>query len=326
MSSESQHPSEEPTTDSGPGAFKPQLKADELLVPTDDFSPLDEADELDEAEELDPAEEAARQGQPPLAEGEEAPHREDHSTLPKATMPVELPEQPAHPADSIDPEDAPLEEGAIENPAQEEPQAQEALPQGADHQVAAGAAKERPSGLSGWLKSLSLAEKLCCLLLVGGLLVFASTIFVPALFDYEKEQGPLTSGDFPIKGEHVGVLSAQTHWREAILDGEDADTVRSGTLLIPEIDLSLNGSGNIRLLFRDSHNQLVGDPVAHQVQDSQQFSASSTAGLNEIGEFEAIRTGEAEWWSVEFHEAPAGDVDPSDFSLLFSMKISPVQQ
>ena len=263
--------------------------------------------------------EVVPEGQPPLAEGEEAPRREDTSTLPKATMPVELAPKPVSPAEaaaqSTEPEGSASDEGTPAEGAQPAPQPE---PEPAP--------PSRPPGFMGWVGSLSLAEKLCCLLIVVGVLVFSLTVFVPALFDFPDEPELLDSDDFPIKGLHIEVSAADTYWRKPVLEGDQADTVRPGTLLIPVLETKLSGSGNVRILFRNNEGSVVGDPVALDLAGDQDFAAACTMGLKLSGDFAAQRTGNAELWSVDFLEAPSGASGAEDFKLLFQMKISPIQQ
>ncbi len=283
------------------------------LPPSDDPKP--DADPEKEQEDV------LQEGQPPLPEGEEAPHREDTSTLPKATMPVELPPAPASPGDPVAQAEGSAEAVAPEELAAEsiETPQQEQLPQ-----QPAPIADPKPAGFSGWLKSLSLGEKLCCLLIVIGILVFALTVFLPALFDSSETEEMASVGDFPIKGKHVEVQSANTHWRPPVLEGPNADTVRTGTHHVPEVSLKLSGNASVRILFRNSQGQLVGDPVTHEVSGSQEVTAISTHGLMHAGGFAALQTGQDEPWSVELLEAAAGTEDADGYASLFKMIVSPV--
>jgi len=96
--------------------------------------------------------------------------------------------------------------------------------------------------------------------------------------------------------------------------------VRMGVALLPVIEMRVRAeSGRIRLLFRDSDGELVGDPMSQSFQGEQTLSLTATTGLTDTGIFSAYRTGEIEPWSVEVHEA-----DGNDFKLIFKMNIAPI--
>lgn len=277
-----------------------------------DSSPSSEEPRLGSAEDSS-GENMPQEGQSPKPHGAEIHDLADTSSLPKATMPVSLTPNPTDPVDS---------------PEAHVPSSEEDVPTETPQNASEGArvASPKPAGFGGWVCSLSLIEKLCCLLIVAGVLLFVLTVFLPALLDFPKEVELQVSGDFPIKGKYLEVTSANTYWRKPMLEGEGADIVRDGTILIPVLDMKLSGSGRLRVLFRDGEGALVGDPVALSPNGSQDFAATSTVGLNQEGDFAEHRTGIVELWTVEFYEAPVGATKQEDFKSLFQMKILPIKK
>ena len=179
-------------------------------------------------------------------------------------------------------------------------------------------AAAKPRTLCSWLGPISTLEKFSCALILLGVFAFCALVFVPALLDFPEETQLMAEDDFPIKGQWVEVSSASTYWRRPVSEGQDADTVRAGTRLIPIVDLELSGKGRIRLIFRDSDGKAVGDPIVRDVGAKENWSAACTAGLIGSGDFAAYQMGELQAWCVELYET-AADED----SMLFKMNISP---
>ena len=264
-------------------------------------------------------EEVLQEGLPPMEEGEEAPHREDTSDLPKATVPIELPAAPAAPGQPAEqPEGDAAQEPASEAAASA--QAEQPAPAAEEKPKA----EEKPQGLGNWIRSLSMVEKLCCLFMVVGVIIFGLTVFAPALFDFPDEPEILVSKDFPLKGEHVEVTLADSYWREPVLEGPDADTVQADIAFVAVLEMKLKGSGGIRVLFRNADGEVVGDPVTHEVKGEGGFSAVCTSGLKDVGALAGYQSGQGGSWVAEFYEAASGASSADDYALLFKMNVSSV--
>ncbi len=128
--------------------------------------------------------------------------------------------------------------------------------------------------------------------------------------------------DFPIEGERVSVESADTYWRVPVTEGPEADTVRRGTRLMPEIEMKANGHGAVRVLFRDDERQFVGDAVTRQVDGSATLRIPATAGFEDTGMHAAYRTGGTKPWTAAVYEGESVSSPGSGFKLLFEMNIS----
>lgn len=130
------------------------------------------------------------------------------------------------------------------------------------------------------------------------------------------------TADFPIEGERMSVLAADTYWRVPVTEGADADTVRRGTQLMPEIRMTVKGQGALRVLFRDDERQFVGDAVTREVDGQGSLRIAATAGFEDVGMHAAYRTGGTEPWTVSVYEGESVSSPGSGFKLLFEMNIS----
>lgn len=170
--------------------------------------------------------------------------------------------------------------------------------------------------LMAWLRSLSLLEMICCLSILVGIGGFALVVFLPALMDFPKPAALATSGDFPLKGEHVEVLAAKAHWLKPT-----EELASSEMAALPVLQLKLSGKGLARVLFRDAEGRAIGDPVTIPVAGQKQLPAVGTTGLATPGDYAAYRVGEIDAWKVELLEAPSDAQDPAEFTRLFQMRI-----
>lgn len=167
------------------------------------------------------------------------------------------------------------------------------------------------------IESAGLAA-LLVLILIGGGVFYLNTISRLPTGIRRVE-----AGDFPIKGRNANVLSAVTFWRAPVTSGENADTVRRDALLIPVVELTFSGSPSaIRIFFRNSDGQLVGDAVSHFITGGAPVRFAATDGFNDPGMHAAYRTGQSKPWTFEVFEGPAEDSPAADFKKLFEMNIA----
>jgi hypothetical protein len=171
--------------------------------------------------------------------------------------------------------------------------------------------------------SLSKAERvglvvLSAVLLIGS--VFMVTFFLNRV---PTEAAAVKAKDFPIKGKFVTISSAVSYWRPPNLEGPNIDTFRRGTALLPVVDLVAGeGSGSVRVVFRNQDGESVGDVVSRSVKSGQSFQIAATAGFDDLGMHAAYRTGESKPWTIEVDEAPSENSDSHEFVTLFKMNIS----
>lgn len=167
------------------------------------------------------------------------------------------------------------------------------------------------------IESIGLVSLLVLMLIGGGIFYFNTISRLPT------EIRRAEAGDFPIKGIKTTVLSAVTFWRVPITSGGKVDTVRRDALLIPVVELAVSGGGSaIRIFFRNSDGQLVGDAVSHFIQGDIKSQFAATDGFNDLGMHAAYRTRQSKPWTIEVLEAPSEDSPAADYKKLFEMDIS----
>lgn len=159
---------------------------------------------------------------------------------------------------------------------------------------------------------------LVILLAIGGL----GTLVV-SIMGLPSESERVKATDFPIKGGRVTIASADSYWREPITDGSSPETVRRGTKLLPVIELKVSeGSGAIRVLFRNDERSVEGDAVTRTVRGPGTLVIPATAGFDELGMYAAYRAGGSKPWTIEVYEAASETAAGRDFKKLFEINIS----
>ncbi len=159
---------------------------------------------------------------------------------------------------------------------------------------------------------------LCAILLVGGGVVFFNSI-------HRLPSGAerLGAGDFPLKGRHVTIVSAETFWRAPVSEGKDADTFRRGTQLLPVVTLNASsGPAAVRVFFRDQDGLVMGDAVTRTIKPGTQLQIAATAGFEDLGMHAAYRTGQTKPWTIEVLEGPSETAANAEFRKLFEINIS----
>lgn len=166
--------------------------------------------------------------------------------------------------------------------------------------------------------SLSPVEKIGIAVLVALLLIGGIVLYYKGIHGLKGTTTRVVRTDFPLKGAHLAVASADTYWREPVAG---SDTVRRGTVLIPELVMKPeSGSATIRVFFRNSDGEIVGDAVTRSVNTGAEIRVAATTGFEEAGMHAAYRTGQSKPWTVEVHEAPYDN--SKEFQKLFVMDIS----
>lgn len=155
---------------------------------------------------------------------------------------------------------------------------------------------------------------LLAVLLLGGIAVFLGTINrLPTGVSL------LESNDFPVTGKHLTIAAAENYWRVP----KSSDAVRRDTRLIPVLKLkSTGGPAAIRVLFRNSEGDLVGDAVTRLIHEGKEIEVAATAGFDDVGMHAAYRAGQDKPWTIEVHEAPSENSSGADFKKLFQMNIT----
>ena len=158
------------------------------------------------------------------------------------------------------------------------------------------------------LERIGLWSLLGVLLIGGGILYFSTIHRLPT------ETLRVKVGDFPVKGRHITILSADTFWRAPIMEGKNVETFRRGTQLLPVVTLAASGGpAAVRLFFRNEDGLVMGDAVTRTIQSGAPLEIAATAGFEDVGMHAAYRTGQSKPWTIEVFEAPAATSPISGF-------------
>ncbi len=158
------------------------------------------------------------------------------------------------------------------------------------------------------------------------LILFAGIVFfmTNAFRGLPRPADPREMPELPASGEYVSVNQVVSYWRVPVTTGPDADTVQRGTELMPVVEITATAEqAAIRVQFRNSEGEAVGDPVTRTVSGETEFTFPSTAGLEDPAIHHAYRTGLIDPWTAEILEAPAGTTAGSAFRTVTTVPISP---
>lgn len=160
-----------------------------------------------------------------------------------------------------------------------------------------------------------------------GLLVLMVVLVIGAVAVFFNSIKRLPSGaeggefrDFPVEGKLLTLESAETFWREP----SAADTVRRGTQLLPVLKLTVRGGpAALRVFFRDTDGQVVGDAVSRSVSDEAgALEITATAGFEEPWMHDTYSTTGEDPWTVEIFEGPTQGSPAAEFKTLLKMNVS----
>jgi len=168
---------------------------------------------------------------------------------------------------------------------------------------------------------LSKVERLGLLALLALLAIGGGIIFINTISRLPNEADLVQSRKFPVKGERITIEAAQSFWRAPVVG---SDTFRRGTELLPVASITTRGGpAALRVFFRDSAGQVVGDAVNHSVGGAGTFEVAATAGFEESWMHDTYRTARDKPWTIELLEGPSQAAPAGDFKTLLEMKISP---
>ena len=85
---------------------------------------------------------------------------------------------------------------------------------------------------------------------------------------------------------------------------------------------SSGAPASIRVFFRNSDGEVIGDAVTRTLTPGPPLEVAATAGFEDVGMHAAYRTGQSKPWTVQVDEAPAADSPSSDYKKLFEMNVS----
>ena len=171
------------------------------------------------------------------------------------------------------------------------------------------------------IERLGLWSLLIILVICGGF------VGVKVVLGLSAESKLTRTSDFPIKGNQIEILSADTFWREPITSGAKMETFRRGTVLVPVVDLLSKGKpAAVRVFFRDENGMVIGDSVTRAIIPGVLLQVASTAGFDDVGMHAAYRTGQTQAWSIEVREASSVTAANEEFKKLIEIPISTVRR
>ncbi len=170
---------------------------------------------------------------------------------------------------------------------------------------------------------LSKVERIGLAALLGVLLIGGGVVYLKTIYHLPAGSGRLEENDFPVKGAHLTIAAASSYWRAPITNGAYAETVRRGTQLVPVVDLTIKGGpAAVRVFFRNSDGDVIGDAVTRTIQAGASLEVAATAGFEDVGMHAAYRTGQSKPWTVQVYEGPSESSPAPAFKKLFEMNVS----
>jgi len=220
----------------------------------------------------------------------------------------------------------------VDEPAPPEPAVEEIVPETAPPVAAAVPEQDEfsprvrenaePVSLRPHL-GLSKLERIGLAALLGVLLIGGGVVYFKTIHRLPAGSGSLEANDFPVKGANLTIVSAGSYWRAPITEGANAETFRRGTQLLPVVDLTVKGGpAAVRVFFRNSDGDVIGDAVTRTIQAGASLEVAATAGFEDVGMHAAYRTGQSKPWTVEVYEAPSENSPGPAFKKLFEMNVS----
>ena len=285
------------------------MKPDSDTEPEEDFWDLGDEEEV-------PLVPASRTEESADAEPEEESGEENKKETKESTDAD--PEEEAQDKDEIESADEDIVLDDLgEDPELEDESAEEESDDSEEESVDLLNSSESVKGyFSGALAQTSMVEK-ASLLAVLILFIGAASWGISTFYDNAPE-GDLVVFDekFPVEGTYAAVAEIETYWRKPIRSGENADHgVQLKAAMIPCARIVLDGSGTAALAvsFRNSEQELIGDPVSLEVNDGKfvktgtpEIIITSTAGFENLTEINAYTNFDIDPWSLLIVEGAAG--------------------
>jgi hypothetical protein len=151
------------------------------------------------------------------------------------------------------------------------------------------------------------------------------------------EDAHVSPPDFPVRGQHVTIRSADTFWREPIREGPNRDSAKREATMIPVVEITLDAEvsalGALWVTFKNQDGETVGDPMirsfksgSFQPAGSSTLAIAATDGFSAEGAFNAYRTSDERPWTVEVREGPSADGGSASFKPLTVIPILPLRR
>ena len=140
--------------------------------------------------------------------------------------------------------------------------------------------------------------------------------------------------DLPAKGEFTEISNIVSFWRKPVREGASADVATADTVYIPVVEITLeeSQSGVLRVIFRDSEGNFIGDTITRSFSggnfndtgsDTAEFAA--TDGFHQASAFNDYRVGD-DRWTAEIFEGPSVNAAGSRFTQILTTPLFPKQR
>lgn len=138
--------------------------------------------------------------------------------------------------------------------------------------------------------------------------------------------------DFPIKGKYATVSDFKTFWQGT----QDSSGIKLGAKVIPAASITLaddhDGSGALRIYFRNEDKTSVGDPITLSFSNGQfnngekTIEVTATDGFHQEGDFNAYVLDRSLAWRVQVLEASSSNASGSEFEQIIETLVEPVRR
>lgn len=144
------------------------------------------------------------------------------------------------------------------------------------------------------------------------------------------QDGYIAAPDYPVRGQHAVISSAETFWREPVREGPNRDSAKREVMMIPVVEIALDSkssSGALWINFKNQQGETVGDPMIRSfTSGTGKLAVAGTNGFVSEGDFNTYRTSDDRPWTVEVREGPSADGGSASFKPLTIIPISPLQR
>ncbi len=137
---------------------------------------------------------------------------------------------------------------------------------------------------------------------------------------------------FPIKGEYTTISSLDTFWKK----NQDLPDTNSQAIAVPAVNISISesrsDSGAMRIYFRNSDKENVGDPLTIPINNGQfsngekSIEITATDGFSYEGAFNAHVIDRTLLWRVQILESATLNGRSDDFKKIIETIVEPIKK
>ncbi|MBT8043742.1 MAG: hypothetical protein KJO79_02225, partial [Verrucomicrobiae bacterium] len=137
--------------------------------------------------------------------------------------------------------------------------------------------------------------------------------------------------ELPVEGQFATITEFESFWQSP----GDSPGIKLGAVVVPAANITLgegSSSGALRVYFRNSKKDSIGDPITIAFKDgtfsndSKSIEVSATDGFHLKGDFHAYQMDSSMAWEVEVLEAENSMVAGSGFKSIIKTTLSPAMR